>query len=187
MIDRYYDSFLSGLGFHLYEHARHFLTSCRRILGLKYTAQAGGYIGVEYNGRMVAVTISHIGIEPPFVERLSVKDQVMEETHRLKELYRAGEKTIIVGIDQVERLKGINLKFIAIEQFLKTYPEYRNKIQVVQVPPFATNERTNCISYERRLGLSTARTRPRPSCACAKSSAPRSSASTRPFRRSTSP
>ncbi|KDO32796.1 hypothetical protein SPRG_02494 [Saprolegnia parasitica CBS 223.65] len=121
------------IGFHLYEHARHFLTSCRRILGLKYTAQAGGYIGVEYNGRMVAVTISHIGIEPPFVERLSVKDQVVEETRRLKELYRAGEKTIIVGIDQVERLKGINLKFIAIEQFLKTYPAYRNKIQVVQI------------------------------------------------------
>ncbi|OQR98977.1 trehalose-phosphatase [Achlya hypogyna] len=121
------------IGFHLYEHARHFLTSCRRILGLKYTAQAGGYIGVEYNGRMVAVTISHIGIEPPFVERLSVKDQVIAETQRLKELYRAGEKTIIVGIDQVERLKGINLKFIAIEQFLKTYPEYRDKIQVVQI------------------------------------------------------
>ncbi|OQR98360.1 trehalose-phosphatase, partial [Thraustotheca clavata] len=121
------------IGFHLYEHARHFLTSCRRILGLKYTAQAGGYIGVEYNGRMVAVTISHIGIEPPFVERLSVKDQVIEETLRLKELYRSNEKTIVVGIDQVERLKGINLKFLAIEQFLKTYPEYINKIQVIQI------------------------------------------------------
>jgi trehalose 6-phosphate synthase/phosphatase len=101
----------------LYEHARHFLTSCRRILGLKYNAQAGGYIGVEYNGRLVAVTISHIGIEPPFVERLFVKEQVIHDTNILRQKYRAHEKTIIVGIDQVERLKGINLKMLAIEQF----------------------------------------------------------------------
>jgi len=117
----------------LYEHARHFLTSCRRILGLKYNAQAGGYIGVEYNGRMVAVTISHIGIEPPFVERLAVKEQVILETERLQKKFKTNEKTVIVGVDQVERLKGINLKLLAIEHFLLTYPEWRTKLQVIQV------------------------------------------------------
>ncbi|RHY11204.1 hypothetical protein DYB25_000190 [Aphanomyces astaci] len=119
------------IGFHLYEHARHFLTSCRRILGLKYNAQAGGYIGVEYNGRMVAITISHIGIEPPFVDRLSVKDQVLHETARLRALY--GAKKIVVGVDQVERLKGITLKMLSLEQFFRTNPAYRDTVQVVQI------------------------------------------------------
>ncbi|CAK4135484.1 unnamed protein product [Aphanomyces euteiches] len=119
------------IGFHLYEHARHFLTSCRRILGLKYNAQAGGYIGIEYNGRMVAITISHIGIEPPFVDRLSTKDQVIQETARLRALY--GEKKIIAGIDQVERLKGLVLKMLALEHFFNVNPQYRNTVQVVQI------------------------------------------------------
>ncbi|KAF0698019.1 Aste57867_11350 [Aphanomyces stellatus] len=119
------------IGFHLYEHARHFLTSCRRILGLKYNAQAGGYIGVEYNGRMVAITISHIGIEPPFVDRLSMKDQVVQETARLRSLY--GDKKVIVGVDQVERLKGINLKLLAVEHFLLTNPTYRDKVHMIQI------------------------------------------------------
>ncbi|ETW08519.1 trehalose-phosphatase, variant [Aphanomyces invadans] len=118
------------IGFHLYEHARHFLTSCRRILGLKYNAQAGGYIGVEYNGRMVAITISHIGIEPPFVDRLSMRDRVVEETARLRALY--GKKKIIVGVDQVERLKGINLKMLSLEQFFLMHPQYRDTVQVMQ-------------------------------------------------------
>lgn len=121
------------IGFHLYEHARHFLTSCRRILGLKYSAQPGGYIGIEYNGRMVMLTISHIGIEPPFVEMVSQSAQVAEDTRALVERYEAEKRTMIVSVDRVERLKGILLKLGAIKQFLESSPEWIPKLQVVQI------------------------------------------------------
>jgi trehalose 6-phosphate synthase/phosphatase len=121
------------IGFHLYEHARHFLTSCRRILGLKYSAQPGGYIGIEYSGRVVMLTISHIGIEPPFMDLVNESHQVIQDFKYLAEKYKSEKKAIIVGIDRVERLKGIQLKLFAIEHLLTSYPEWQDKIQVIQV------------------------------------------------------
>ncbi|TYZ65640.1 hypothetical protein PybrP1_000591 [[Pythium] brassicae (nom. inval.)] len=121
------------IGFHLYEHARHFLTSCRRILGLKYSAQPGGYIGIEYNGRMVMMTISHIGIEPPFLEMVHESAQVLADTRALVDKYDAEHRTMIVSVDRVERLKGILLKLGAIKEFLELHPEWVPKIQVVQI------------------------------------------------------
>lgn len=121
------------IGFHLYEHARHFLTSCRRILGLKYSAQPGGYIGIEYNGRMVMMTITHIGIEPPFLEMVNQSAQVLDDTRELSKRYDAENRTMIVSVDRVERLKGILLKLGAIKRFLELSPEWIPKIQVVQI------------------------------------------------------
>ena len=67
------------VGFHLFEYARHFLTCCRRLLGLKYGMipdTAGGHtLAIDTNGRHVAVTSSHAGIEP------SVLAQILE--HRV--------------------------------------------------------------------------------------------------------
>ncbi|CEG43953.1 pyruvate kinase [Plasmopara halstedii] len=121
------------IGFHLYEYARHFLTSCRRILGLKYSAQPGGYIGVEYNGRMVMLTISHIGIEPTFIDRIHSSELVEQDTATLAMKYERNQRTIYVSIDRVERLKGILLKLGAIEFFLARHEEYVDKVQFVQI------------------------------------------------------
>ncbi|KAG1712304.1 hypothetical protein DVH05_000051 [Phytophthora capsici] len=121
------------IGFHLYEHARHFLTSCRRILGLKYSAQPGGYIGVEYNGRMVMLTISHIGIEPTFMDRISASPQVEQDAAVLAAKYESSDRKVFVSVDRVERLKGILLKLGAIEFFLAQHPEHVDKVQFVQI------------------------------------------------------
>lgn len=121
------------IGFHLYEHARHFLTSCRRVLGLKYSAQSGGYVGVEYSGRMVMLTISHIGIEPAFMNIISQSSQVITDTQALTRKYEADKRTVFVSVDRVERLKGILLKIGAIEMFLATHPEWIDKVHIVQI------------------------------------------------------
>ncbi|KAE9348347.1 Alpha,alpha-trehalose-phosphate synthase [UDP-forming] 6 [Phytophthora fragariae] len=121
------------IGFHLYEHARHFLTSCRRILGLKYSAQPGGYIGVEYNGRMVMLTISHIGIEPSFMDRINSSAQVEQDVAVLAAKYKSSKRKVFVSVDRVERLKGILLKLGAIEFFLAQHPQYVDKVQFVQI------------------------------------------------------
>lgn len=50
------------IGFHLFEYARNFVASCRKILQLPMVTKKGGYMGVEYNGRTVLLKINHIGI-----------------------------------------------------------------------------------------------------------------------------
>lgn len=52
------------IGFHTYDYARHFLSSCTRILGLSTMPN-----GVEFEGRLAHVGTFPIGIEPnSFIE-----------------------------------------------------------------------------------------------------------------------
>lgn len=47
------------IGFHTYDYARHFISSCTRILGLEGTPY-----GVEENGTLIRVAAFPIGISP---------------------------------------------------------------------------------------------------------------------------
>ena len=51
------------ISFHIFTYARHFYTSCQRLLGLNHTYMQGGRLGIEYFGRTVMLRISHIGVE----------------------------------------------------------------------------------------------------------------------------
>lgn len=59
--------FTDHIGFHLFEYARHFVTSCRRILGVTYSPRKKGCLSLEWCGRDVTVTVTHIGIEPQYI------------------------------------------------------------------------------------------------------------------------
>ena len=50
------------IGFHTYDYARHFLSSCTRILGLHTMPN-----GVEFEGRLVHVGTFPIGIGKPLI------------------------------------------------------------------------------------------------------------------------
>ena len=49
------------VGFHAYDHARHFLNACKRNLGLKAQTRNGGMLGVEFEGRTVVWTPFSLG------------------------------------------------------------------------------------------------------------------------------
>ncbi len=42
----------------LRRYARHFMTCCKRLLGLESKFVRGGFLGVEYGGRHVMVQVS---------------------------------------------------------------------------------------------------------------------------------
>jgi trehalose 6-phosphate synthase/phosphatase len=52
------------VGFHAFDHARHFLNAAKRILGLNYESLVGGLIGVQFQGKIVLVSMSNVSIEP---------------------------------------------------------------------------------------------------------------------------
>jgi trehalose-6-phosphate synthase/trehalose-6-phosphatase len=119
------------LGFHLFEYARHFLTSCRRILGLTHTSQKGGLLSVDYQGREVQVTVTHVGIEPEFLtSRFESFPDVTAASLAWKHLFRG--RKIIAGIDSIERLKGVPLKLFAFEAFLAQHPEWVGRSVLIQ-------------------------------------------------------
>jgi trehalose 6-phosphate synthase/phosphatase len=56
------------VGFHAFDHARHFLNAAKRILGLNYESLEGGLIGVNFLGRTVLVSMSNVSIEPKMAD-----------------------------------------------------------------------------------------------------------------------
>ncbi|KAI9330622.1 glycosyltransferase family 20-domain-containing protein [Obelidium mucronatum] len=118
------------IGFQTYSYARHFISSCTRVLGLESSPK-----GVDYKGFQVAIEIFPIGIDVDRVLNKTRSAIVKEKMAAIRELY-AG-KLIIVGRDKVDHIKGVEHKLFAFEKFLILYPEWRNRVVLIQVttPP----------------------------------------------------
>lgn len=114
------------IGFHTYDYARHFLSSCSRILETPTTPN-----GVDWNGRFVTVGAFPIGIDPEkFVEGLKLP-KVQERIAALSRKFE-GVK-LVVGVDRLDYIKGVPQKLHALEVFLTEHPEWIGKIVLVQV------------------------------------------------------
>jgi trehalose 6-phosphate synthase/phosphatase len=53
------------IGFHLYEYARHFRSVCHRLLAYNSEMSATGSLNVYVDGRAVAITCMHVGVDLP--------------------------------------------------------------------------------------------------------------------------
>ena len=118
------------VGFHAFDHARHFLNAAKRILGLNYESLVGGLIGVSFQGSTVLVSMSNVSIEPRMVDAALMLPSVQTGRHELKKKH-AGRR-IIGGVDIGQRLSGTTLKLLAYERLLKDYPHWQNKVVLVQ-------------------------------------------------------
>lgn len=117
------------VGFHAFDHARHFLNANKRIMGLNYENLVGGLIGVNYMGRTVLVSMSNVSIEPRMVDaalQLPVVDSacnLLRQTH--------GDRSIICGVEVGQRLSGTSLKLLAYERLLQDYPSWQPRVVMV--------------------------------------------------------
>lgn len=114
------------IGFHTYDYARHFLSSCSRILGLATTPN-----GVEFQGKIITVGAFPIGIDPEKFDEGLRKPKVQERIATLERKFQ-GVK-LIVGVDRLDYIKGVPQKLHALEVFLTEHPEWIGKVVLVQV------------------------------------------------------
>ncbi|XP_010557135.1 PREDICTED: probable alpha,alpha-trehalose-phosphate synthase [UDP-forming] 7 isoform X2 [Tarenaya hassleriana] len=118
------------IGFHTFDYARHFLACCSRMFGLEYQSRRG-YIGLEYFGRTVGIKIMPVGIN---MSRIQSVMRLSEDEGRVRELKKRFEgRTLLLGIDDMDIFKGINLKLLAMEQMLKLHSKWRGKAVLVQI------------------------------------------------------
>ncbi|OXC67866.1 alpha,alpha-trehalose-phosphate synthase (UDP-forming) [Cryptococcus neoformans] len=114
------------IGFHTYDYARHFLSSCTRILGLETQPN-----GIEFDGRYCQVGTFPIGIDPnQFIEGLQ-KESIVKRLRSLEARFD-GVK-VIIGVDRLDYIKGIPQKLQALETFLTQHPEWIGKVVLVQL------------------------------------------------------
>lgn len=115
------------VGFQSYSYSRHFSSCCTRVLGFDSSSA-----GVDAYGAHVAVDVFPIGINASTTQRTAFEDPVIDEKIKgIRELY-AGKK-IIVGRDRLDAVRGVAQKLQGFEMFLERYPQWREKVVLIQV------------------------------------------------------
>lgn len=114
------------VGFQSYSYSRHFLSCCTRILGFPSDT-----LGIDAYGTRIQVGVFPIGIDTDRVESLAWTDGVNEKYNTLKKMYE--NIKIVVGRDRLDSVRGVAQKLQAFERFLELYPEWREKVVLVQV------------------------------------------------------
>ena len=126
------------IGFHTFDYARHFLSCIKRVMDLDFETMAGGALGVKYNGRFVSILISHVGIDSRKFKEDSESQQVEGQRREIEERTglnsgSGGSKQLILSVDDYDVVKGVIMKILAFRHFLATYPEWRDKVRIVQL------------------------------------------------------
>ncbi|KAK8126527.1 glycosyltransferase family 20 [Apiospora kogelbergensis] len=114
------------VGFQSYSYSRHFSSCCTRVLEFPSDS-----IGVEAYGNRVEVGVFPIGIDFAKVQQLAWSPSVAKAYDDLKRLYHG--KKIIVGRDRLDSVRGVAQKLMAFERFLELYPEWAEKVVLIQV------------------------------------------------------
>lgn len=107
------------IGFHLFEYARHFITSCKRILGVDYACIKGGFLGLKFYGRNVLLKVGQLGIETRFMQETFQLPKFLNTSQVIKDKY-SSVRRYALGVDPLHRLSGISNKFKAFANFVST-------------------------------------------------------------------
>ncbi|HET7673696.1 MAG TPA: bifunctional alpha,alpha-trehalose-phosphate synthase (UDP-forming)/trehalose-phosphatase [Candidatus Saccharimonadales bacterium] len=127
------------IGFHIYDYARHFLSSALRTLGLE-----GSNATLSVGERTVQVDAFPIGIDYEKFASASKDKKTAKELNAIKKHYK-GMK-IILSMDRLDYSKGILGRLRAFELFLENNPKYLHKVVLVMV---AVPSRVEVPTYKR--------------------------------------
>jgi len=100
------------------------------MLGLEHKTSRGSII-LEYYGRDVGIKVMPTGVKPQRLLDAYAWPDTAWRRGELLEQFRG--KTVLIGVDDMDVFKGIELKLAAFEQVLEHYPEWRGKLVLVQV------------------------------------------------------
>ncbi|HSE66240.1 MAG TPA: bifunctional alpha,alpha-trehalose-phosphate synthase (UDP-forming)/trehalose-phosphatase [Gemmatimonadales bacterium] len=127
------------IGFHIRSYAQHFTASVSRLLGVPLS-DAGRF---EYEGRTPVVGVFPMGIDMARFEGVDAGSPFSADRGPMVSA-RSGK--ILVGIDRLDYTKGIPRRLLAFEHLLRTPPELRERVTLVQV---AVPSRTGVRAYRR--------------------------------------
>jgi len=121
------------IGFQIHEYARHFLQTCSRLLCVEATND-----GVQLEDRFVDVINLAIGIDPVALDMNRTDPEVGKWLEIMKNRYLG--KKLIVARDKLDHVRGVRQKLLAYELFLNRYPEWRDRVVMLQVATSTTEQ-----------------------------------------------
>eukprot|EP00741_Cyanophora_paradoxa_P022976 tig00021532_g22195.t1 len=132
------------VGFHTFEYARHFLSSCDRVLGL----QPSPTWVQTASGHLASVGIFPIGT-PLCIDYLQFLNAQQKPSvqARIAQLLRTFQgRKVILGVDRLDYIKGLPHKLRAFEALLERHPRFRGRVVLMQI---AIPSRTSVDDYRQ--------------------------------------
>ncbi len=114
------------IGFHTDDYARHFRSSCLRILGVDSTHDT-----ILHEGRKVGLGVNPIGIDVDGFDTSLSTPATRTQYQDLERRY--GDRKLILGVERLDYTKGIRLKLRAFERYLERHPDQADKVALLQV------------------------------------------------------
>jgi trehalose 6-phosphate synthase/phosphatase len=126
------------IGFHIYDYARHFLSSAARIEAVDHSHGL-----ITYQGRRLVADTFPIGVDYTKIVDSLDKSVVKSEIKKIKQHYK--NQKIIISVDRLDYSKGILQRLDAFELFLEEHPEFHKKIALSMI---AVPSRTDVETYQ---------------------------------------
>jgi trehalose 6-phosphate synthase/phosphatase len=111
------------VGFHDYSYLQHFGSTVMRLLGAEVN-----FMSATRNGRTARLGVFPVSIDTDEFIKQAKKPEI---TKLAEEMSR--EQFLFLGVDRLDYMKGLDLKLKAFRELLKTRPEYREKVTLLQV------------------------------------------------------
>jgi trehalose 6-phosphate synthase/phosphatase len=114
------------VSFQVGDYARHFRSSCLRILGIDSEPDA-----IDIGGRRVGIGVDPIGIDTVGFREVLEDPETARLLGQLEEQY-AGRK-LVLGVERLDYTKGIPQKLLAFERLLEQDPARARTTTMLQV------------------------------------------------------
>ncbi|XP_061371403.1 probable alpha,alpha-trehalose-phosphate synthase [UDP-forming] 9 isoform X2 [Gastrolobium bilobum] len=88
-------------------------------------------IGLDYFGRTIFIKILPVGIHMGRLESVLNLSSTSAKLKEVQEEFKG--RKVILGVDDMDIFKGINLKLLAVEQLLLQNPDLQGKVVLVQI------------------------------------------------------
>ena len=114
------------IGFHTHEYVQHFLKSVRMVLGYDHQ-----YRVIAFENRLVKADLFPLGIDFDKFSSAATRDEVIEAKNSIAENFP--DKKIVFSVDRLDYTKGVTHRLTGFERFLKSHPEWLEKIVFILV------------------------------------------------------
>jgi trehalose 6-phosphate synthase/phosphatase len=114
------------VSFQVGDYARHFRSSCLRILGIDSAPDA-----IEVGGRRVGIGVDPIGIDTLGFQETLREPETARLLGQLEEQY--AERKLVLGVERLDYTKGIPQKLLAFERLLEQDPTLARRTTMLQV------------------------------------------------------
>jgi len=118
------------IGFQFFAYARNFLISVKRVCGHDPSFKAGGFFGLECNGRHIMIRVAHFVYPYLDTKQVVLATPVQRQAVQVRSLFK--DKIIFVSMDRCDNLSGLVPKFRAFKRFLYQNQQYKGKAVLVQ-------------------------------------------------------